>query len=208
MYVALTLGATGLLLLGDYRGSRLAVWLWKPLASTGFLAAALAAGALDFTYGRIVLAALCLCWLGDVLLIPAGERFLRAGVLAFLLGHVAFVAAFWFRGVRLGPCALALPFVAGPAVLTLRSLRPHLSAMFRTLVTIYVSVISLMVVTAVGTFAFAPRWTILGGALAFAVSDQSVARDRFVAPGFVNRAWGLPLYYVAQLLFAASVASP
>jgi hypothetical protein len=39
------------------------------------------------------------------------------------------------------------------------------------------------------------------------LSDLSVARDRFVAPGFVNRAWGLPTYFAAQLLLAASVAA-
>ena len=41
-------------------------------------------------------------------------------------------------------------------------------------------------------------------AVAFYLSDVSVARDRFVAPGFGNRIWGLPLYYAAQLLFALS----
>jgi hypothetical protein len=44
------------------------------------------------------------------------------------------------------------------------------------------------------------------GALAFAASDVSVARDRFVRPEFVNRAWGLPLYYAAQLLLATTPA--
>jgi hypothetical protein len=31
-----------------------------------------------------------------------------------------------------------------------------------------------------------------------------VARDRFVRHEFANRAWGLPLYYGAQLLIAAT----
>ena len=42
----------------------------------------------------------------------------------------------------------------------------------------------------------------MAAAVAFYLSDVSVARDRFVAPGFGNRIWGLPLYYAAQLLFA------
>ena len=46
---------------------------------------------------------------------------------------------------------------------------------------------------------------IAGGALAFYLSDLSVARDRFVRPAFVNRAWGLPLYYGAQFVLAATV---
>jgi uncharacterized membrane protein YhhN len=50
-----------------------------------------------------------------------------------------------------------------------------------------------------------PSLPILIGALAFFLSDLSVARNRFVAPGFVNRLWGLPLYYAAQLLLASSI---
>ena len=42
------------------------------------------------------------------------------------------------------------------------------------------------------------------GALAFTASDVSVARDRFVKHEFVNRAWGLPLYFGAQLLLAVT----
>jgi hypothetical protein len=45
------------------------------------------------------------------------------------------------------------------------------------------------------------------GALAFAASDISVAVDRFVKPAFVNKLWGFPLYYVAQLLITLSLAS-
>jgi hypothetical protein len=44
------------------------------------------------------------------------------------------------------------------------------------------------------------------GALAFTASDVSVARDRFVQPAFHNRAWGLPLYFGAQLLLAMTPA--
>ncbi len=39
----------------------------------------------------------------------------------------------------------------------------------------------------------------------FTVSDIAVVRDRFVTTGFVNRLWGLPLYYAAQLLIAWSI---
>jgi hypothetical protein len=43
-------------------------------------------------------------------------------------------------------------------------------------------------------------------ALAYTASDVSVARDRFVAHAFANRARGLPLYDAAQLLLAATPA--
>jgi uncharacterized membrane protein YhhN len=68
----------------------------------------------------------------------------------------------------------------------------------------YLVVISAMVALAAGSAALG-RPRLLVGAVAFFVSDLSVARDRFVVPGFANRLWGLPLYYGAQLVFAASV---
>jgi hypothetical protein len=50
------------------------------------------------------------------------------------------------------------------------------------------------------------QWVILLGAVMFYFSDVSVARDRFVAPGFINGLWGLPLYYGGQLFLAYSVS--
>ena len=61
-----------------------------------------------------------------------------------------------------------------------------------------------MVVAAFGTVGIDPDWRIALGATAFFLSDIAVARNRFVAPGFTNRAWGLPLYYVGQVLLALS----
>ena len=37
------------------------------------------------------------------------------------------------------------------------------------------------------------------------LSDLAVARQRFLRTGFVDRLWGLPLYYGAQLVFASTV---
>ena len=46
---------------------------------------------------------------------------------------------------------------------------------------------------------------VLAAAVAFLASDLFVARDRFVERDWRNRAVGLPLYYVAQLVFATLV---
>jgi len=205
--VVFTLVAVAGLLVAEQRGSRRGVWFWKPLASSGFLATAIVAGALHDAYGRVIVLALSLCWLGDVLLIPEDERAFRVGVLSFLGGHLAFSSAFLIRGIDVVFAIAALIVVAAPAGITLAWLRPHLPAAMRRSVTAYVGVISLMVACAVGTIGARPAPPILAGALAFFLSDLSVARDRFVASSFVNRAWGLPLYYVAQLLFAASGGS-
>jgi uncharacterized membrane protein YhhN len=70
----------------------------------------------------------------------------------------------------------------------------------------YVAVISVMVVAGLGSVSRPDDIEVALGALAFYGSDLAVARERFVQTGFVNRAWGLPLYYGAQLLLAASVS--
>jgi uncharacterized membrane protein YhhN len=196
------------LLLAEWRGSRPGVWATKPLAAAAFLAAAWHWGALDSSYGRWVLGALGLCAAGDVLLIPK-ERptCFQLGILAFLLGHVGFAIAFLGAGVQpTGVLLATVPLVAF-AFGALRWLAPHVPADFRRPVRAYVGVISAMVVCALAwTAAGGPAAASLG-AIGFAASDLSVARDRFVAPGLVNGAWGLPLYFGSQLVLASTVAA-
>lgn len=204
---ALTVLSLVALLASEARGLRAGVWIAKPLASTGFLGFALVLGALGTGYGQMVLVALVLCWLGDVLLIPRGARgtFL-AGLVSFLLGHLAFAAAFLQRGAASAWVAGAGLACAGIAVLALRWLWPHVGGSMRGPVVAYVAVISAMVVCAAGAVGAGATALILAGAVAFFVSDLAVARERFVARSFGNKLWGLPLYYGATLLLAASVA--
>jgi len=70
----------------------------------------------------------------------------------------------------------------------------------------YMVVITAMVACAIGTVVAHGGLAILVGALAFYLSDLSVARDRFVSPGFDNKLWGWPLYFGAQLVLAATVS--
>jgi len=207
LFAAATVLLAVLLLVAEARGSRAGIWVAKPLASAGFVATAIADGASETPYGRLVLIALVFGWLGDVLLIPRSRAVFAGGIASFLLGHLAFAAAFLLRGADLGwtaACALAL---AVPAVATWRWLRAHVPASLKLAVIAYVIVISAMLACAVGTAARASAPLLLLGATMFFVSDLAVARNRFVAPGFANKLWGLPLYYGGQLLLAASAAS-
>jgi uncharacterized membrane protein YhhN len=202
--------ATGIavlgLLLAERAGSQRGVWIAKPIASTGFVAIALLCGAAGSVYGRWVLAALALGWLGDVLLIRKGaERTFTAGLASFLLGHLAFAVAFALRGQSLPWLAAGVAFAAVAAVPLLRWLMPNVPGPLRLPVRAYFAVISAMVASAAGASGATgdPAYAI--GALAFAVSDVSVARERFATKSFVNSLWGLPLYYAAQCILAASV---
>jgi uncharacterized membrane protein YhhN len=206
--VAATVVAVIGLLLSEHRGWRPGVWVAKPLASTGFIAVALAAGALETPYGQAVMVALVLCWVGDVFLIPKGASALfLVGLVSFLLGHVAFAVAFTLCGPDPLWMAIAAVLLLPPALLVLRWLHPHLPEKMKAPVVAYVTVISLMLVTAVGAAAATGRCAIGLGAICFYLSDLHVARHRFVSQSFWNKSWGLPLYYAAQLILASTVSS-
>ncbi len=211
-WMVLTAAALAGLLAAESRGSRWGIYVCKPLASTGFVGAAIAviagmpAGALGSGYGRAVLAALVLSWIGDVLLMYSRPALFLAGLGSFLFAHVGFGAAFLLRGQELGWTAGALAVLAVPALIISRWLRPHLPPEMRVPVHAYIVVITGMLALAVGTVAAGSPRIILAGALAFYLSDLSVARDRFIRESFANKLWGLPLYYAAQLCLTASAA--
>jgi uncharacterized membrane protein YhhN len=195
------------LLVSEWREARVGVWIFKPIAATAFLAAALAAGALDSDYGRLMLAGLGLCWLGDVLLIPKGsEPAFLGGLTSFLLGHVVYAVAFASLGVEASWLAGAMVGIALLAAIVLRWLAPHLEGVFRLAVPAYVVVIGSMLATAIAAAGAGATVGVALGAAAFAVSDLAVARDRLVKHEFINGAWGLPLYFAAQLVLAGSVS--
>ena len=161
-------------------------------------------------YFGLVLAGLILGLVGDVCLALKGEGSFRAGLAAFLLGHVAYVLAFagltppsgWFN-----PGFLAICVASG---LVFWWLRPSLGKMTGPVLA-YVVVITLMLLAAEAA-AFNPAlprtgaWLVFGGALVFYLSDLCVARDRFKKPGWANRLVGLPLYYAGQFSIAWSVS--
>ena len=105
-------------------------------------------------------------------------------------------------------CSLALLVLVAMAVIgasVLAWLWKHLDGFYRVAVGAYVLAIVAMCAFAIAASAASGNWLLAGGAIAFAVSDISVARDRFVAHRFINRLWGLPLYYVAQVILALSI---
>jgi uncharacterized membrane protein YhhN len=120
-----------------------------------------------------------------------------AGLASFLTGHIVYIGAFAVRGI-------SLPALLGAAVVmvvfgwfVLRWLKPGLDSRMRIPVLLYVIAISAMMAMAAAT------WSAHGGLVLL----LAVARNRFIVPGFINRAWGLPTYFAAQLLLAASVAA-
>ena len=90
-------------------------------------------------------------------------------------------------------------------VVMLRWLWQHLDGFYRFAVPVYVLAIVLMTSLAAAVSAASGSYAALAAAFIFTVSDVAVARDRFVRRSIVNKVWGLPLYYTAQIVFAVSI---
>ena len=178
----------------------------KPLLSALFVATAVVAAPGLSAYAVLVVIGLCLCMVGDICLAFPQQAPFRAGLVAFLLGHVVYTVAFaWGATPNWGlwiAAAAALPVSS----LVFYRLQPYLGNM-RMAVMAYVVVITVMVIAAGGLFGdhhltLSARFLVLNGAFSFYLSDIFVARQRFVQATFWNRLIGLPLYYLGQFQIA------
>ena len=195
------------------RGDRRLEYAAKPAALALLIAAAVAMDPADDAARTALVVALGCSLAGDVaLMLPGrdaggdGPNLFVAGLAAFLLGHVAYVAAFWIAGVEAGW------LVAGAAVAAAVAVgvgRPVLAAVRRSPepgmappVAAYIAVICTMVLSAIGT----GDALAIAGALVFATSDSLIARERFIGPIPGGRLAIITTYHVAQALLVLSFA--
>lgn len=204
--ITVCLAACAALVFAEYRGWKISKAILKIVASTAFLALAVQLNAPASAYGQVILLALLLSWVGDVLLLSRKSRLFLLGLASFLLAHVAFSIAFAFRPINGTALIVGLALMGCIGIAVLAWLWNHLKGFYRVAVTTYVIAIVAMCTLAIAASAASGQWLLAAGAVTFAISDISVARDRFVAPGPINRLWGLPLYYLAQIILALSVA--
>ena len=203
---AITIGATCLVfatlhVVAEWRHWQTTRWLAKLAASTAFVALAVANGAAGSVYGRIILLALIFSWLGDMLLLSLQKTFLLAGIAAFFFAHMAYVIAFGSRPLDGDWFGIAFVILTIIGLATLWWLWKYLDKFNKIAVPLYLLAIVVMMSLAIATLS--PLLAV--AAIIFAVSDVSVARDRFVGQNIANKVWGIPLYYTAQLLLAMSL---
>ncbi len=203
---AASLGACLALVILQYAGYVVPAAAAKFVASTAFIVLALRAGALESLFGRLILAGLALSWCGDMLLIGSSEMYFLGGLVAFLLGHVAYVSAFVAHGYRRSWIIMAAVPVTAVAIAVWVWLEPHTATYLSIPVRAYIAVISLMVIFAVGTRGTGGPWLIVAGATLFFLSDLSVAALRIVQTDAATYVIGLPLYYAGQVCLALSVS--
>ena len=153
--------------------------------------------------GRVTAAALALGVCGDVLLELGGGTFL-AGLVSFLLGHVAYIVAFSLGARRLAPLQ-AIPTLgygaaaAGVLWTSLANMAVPVGA--------YMLAISAMAWRA-AAFAEARRgwaWLAPLGAVLFMFSDTLIALDRFITDVTPTRGAVILTYWLGQAALSAAV---
>ena len=177
----------------------------KATASAAFVLLGALRWGPDNPTGSLLVAALVLCAAGDLFLLF--DRTFDLGLVSFLLGHLAYVAGFAVAlPIGRWPLMVVVPLVAAGALIS-KWLWPHLGRR-RAAVALYIVIISIMVWGGISVFTEGTLpWLSAVGALLFYVSDLAVARQRFVHPEFINRALGLPLYYLGQTLLALTIGA-
>ncbi len=205
--VVVCLVAVVMLIFAEFRNWYIGRVFCKVIASTAFVLVALGLHATNSRYGQFILIALVFSLIGDVCLLSHRTRFFLLGIASFLFAHIAFALAFGTRTLDIRYLPVGLVIMSCVGSFTLRWLWNYLTKDYKIAVAAYIISIVLMCSFAFALSAATATWVLLVGALAFAASDISVARNRFVARGWINKVWGLPLYYAAQLLFALSVKS-
>ena len=186
------------------RGAERAEAVAKPTVMVMLMVAVAAVDDLDGSVRLALLTALALAATGDVLLLPALDRFVP-GLLAFLGTHVAYLVAFVAAGVSapllvagallatVATVAVGRPIVAGA---TRRDERLGLA------VVVYVVVLSAMAATAIAV----AHAVVAAGAVLFVASDAVLGWNRFVRPLPRGRLLTHVPYHVGQALLAAWAA--
>ena len=160
-------------------------------------------------YYYFLVAGLIFCLGGDIFLVFRQKMMFLFGLIFFLIGHIAYILAFFFlANLSLWTCVGFLT-VSVISIWVYFWLKPHLGSM-KAPVVLYVIIITIMLSGAwsvLGTFHLARsgRIIVFIGACSFYFSDIFVARDRFLRNEFLNRLIGLPMYYTGQFLLAFSV---
>lgn len=155
---------------------------------------------------RAVLVGLLVGSVGDVFLETGNPSHFVPGLLAFLVGHVAYIVGFT-REAKTPSVARAVPFFGLVAVVLTVAL-PKAGPLAAP-IGVYGVVIAVMMWRAsarVGVDGAAGLpWLGLVGAVLFAFSDSMIAVNKFVVPFTGARPLILVTYWLAQLLVALSV---
>lgn len=188
-------------------------WICKPLATALILCVAWRARpARSAHYRRWIVCGIACSLAGDVLLMLPQDLFVP-GLMAFLFGHLCFLAAFLGDSRFAARPGLLLASLAYGAI-NLSLLWGSIGSALRLPVLVYVLVLACMggqamvrarVLAQSGDTRARPARLAAAGALMFMLSDSLLAWNRFHAPIPWANVWVLATYYLALYGIARSV---
>lgn len=187
------------------RGDRRTETWAKPATLIALLGVAAALGATDTTAGRWLLLALAFGALGDVALLGDSLPRFRAGVAAFLVGHLAYLASFVALGLpRPAWSWAALALILLSAVAT-RGVLPAAQRLDGPQLSGPIAVYTLVIGAMLACAWFTGEPLIALGAAIFVVSDSVLSIDRFVRPLPHGHLIVMVTYHLGQALIVAGV---
>lgn len=166
------------------------------------------------SFAKLIVFGLCFGALGDILLnlrfvFPKiGQKIFLLGVVAFLTGHILYLCAIVPLSQNLIPC-LAIGVVLAALLLTWIFKTLTVKLAFKIFGVLYIGAIVLMTAVAIGNVLTVPgtaAWMHAIGAVLFTLSDIVLIFNTFgKEQKFSMRITNLSLYYLGQLLIAASL---
>jgi uncharacterized membrane protein YhhN len=206
LLLGIAVGAA-LTIYGEIAGRRRMVYVFKPLTTVLVLALAWVLPADPSSRYRAAIVIGLVCSLaGDIFLMLPGDRFI-AGVVAFLLAHLAYLVAFTTE-VPFAASPLAFLAVAIAVVAILVLLWSFLPRAMRLPLVVYALILGAMAAQAASqaVVLHLPAATAAAvGAVLFMASDTTLVSNRFARPFRMAPLVVLGTYYAAQTLIAASV---
>ncbi|MCB1014063.1 MAG: lysoplasmalogenase [Acidimicrobiales bacterium] len=181
-------------------GSKPMEYVFKPLTMVALIGVALALDPSDAGARAAFVVALVFGMAGDVfLMLPDDKRWFVFGLASFLVGHLAYVVGLVLLGLSVGALVVGLVVVlVAMAVIGRRIVaavrsgdEPALAAP----VSVYMGVISVMVVGAFGT----TLPVAIGGSLLFFASDACIGWSRFVRPHAWMELFIIVTYHLGQI---------
>lgn len=177
----------------------------KPATLLSLILAAVVLDAGDSTPGRWLLIALLFGLLGDIALLGDSISRFKAGVAAFLVGHLGYLVCFATLGLPRPGWSWAVLVVLAASVVVTRDVTPATQRLgglsLSVPVAVYTAVIGAMLICAW----FTGEPLIALGATIFVASDATLSVNRFVRPLPAAHLIVMVTYHVGQALMVAGV---
>ena len=154
---------------------------------------------------QLLMLGLIFGFIGDAALLSQDKKPFLFGIGAFLIGHALYAIA-WLPSVTSATLTQlpSLLFILLALTFTPFIVR-YTDGFMKKAVVAYILVITVMGITSVGQTSLTGDTRYVIGAAMFALSDVSVAMDRFTSIPRWHRWLGIPLYFVSQYILASTL---